>query len=190
MTDAPQRTIIGQSHAAIAIAGPRGIEIESYDHDEYPYAHGVPLARIAIPWHVIFQHAPVAAAAVHPVPMRPQVIAFASRMEEILRANDWKGTWREELPMYLSQKLTEEVAEVQTALIGQLKAGRNAWVEMPAEDRARIAKEAVDAANVCMMLADCLTTPPPHPVCLACDQDAADCGLSPSYCLEGEEKED
>lgn len=115
--------------------------------------------ELAVPWPEILKHAP-RVANVYPVAVRPAVIAFASTMEEVLRANDHKGTWHDCSPEYLSRKLTEEFAELQMCLTRRLKENQ-AFSEFPPHSQVCIEHEAVDVANVCMMIADLCRNPPP-----------------------------
>jgi hypothetical protein len=59
----------------------------------------------------------------HASGLRPEVVAFAEIMERELRANDFKGGWKEESPDDLLEHLEEEVRELSGA-IGMLAAQR------------------------------------------------------------------
>ena len=72
---------------------------------------------------------------------RPAVMWFARRMEDVLRRNDYKGTWAESTVEALLWKLHEEVAELHLAVL------RGA-------DTGTVVKEAVDVGNMAMMIAD------------------------------------
>lgn len=72
---------------------------------------------------------------------------FADAMERQLVANDRKGGWVDEEEDFLWSKLLEEISEFR-----QVCAGKNT----PQRER-RILKEAADAANIIMMIADNFT---------------------------------
>lgn len=74
---------------------------------------------------------------------RPAVNKFADTMERVLRQNDHKSGWEDESLEYLTHGLFEETAELMIVL------------QKHRVNRAVIAKEAVDIANFCMMIADC-----------------------------------
>jgi NTP pyrophosphatase (non-canonical NTP hydrolase) len=75
--------------------------------------------------------------------IRPEVLQFALEMEEQLREHDNRPGWKEECPMYLLDRLREEVQElVEVAITGE--AGQPKLVTA----------EAADVANFCMMIAD------------------------------------
>lgn len=73
---------------------------------------------------------------------RPVVNRFADTMERVLRQNDHKGGWNDEPLERLLHHLGIEFTELMDVLISKKK------------DRAAIAKEAVDIAIFCMMIAD------------------------------------
>ena len=86
--------------------------------------------------------------------MRPAVAAFAERMEEVLAANDYKGGWADCDYDYLSRKLGEEFAELCREIPGNSDTGTPFFGRLDAEKRRAITHEAVDLANICMMIAD------------------------------------
>jgi NTP pyrophosphatase (non-canonical NTP hydrolase) len=73
--------------------------------------------------------------------LRPELLAFAQRMERVLRANDHKGGWRLMSVEALFNRAVEELDELQRAM----KFSR---------DPAKIAHEAIDVANFMLMIAD------------------------------------
>jgi len=79
------------------------------------------------------------------VDCRPEVLAFAIRMEEKLRTKDaeYPRSWREDTLEGLFAHLDEEVIELDTA-IGAVSNG----------DMQKVIGEAVDVANMAMMIAD------------------------------------
>jgi NTP pyrophosphatase (non-canonical NTP hydrolase) len=77
------------------------------------------------------------------VELRPEVLAFAQSMEQVLRENDHKGGWKgndQKNRVYLMRRLYEELREVEVAL-------------QDADD-SQTRHELVDVANFCMMLWD------------------------------------
>lgn len=48
---------------------------------------------------------------------RPSVLAFAARMEQKLKANDHKGGWMNEDPLWLMKRLREECDELEAAIL-------------------------------------------------------------------------
>lgn len=78
---------------------------------------------------------------------RPEVKRFAILMEQILRDNDYKGGWENMRLTELSERLLEEVDELEDLLARRLLDGN------PVTD-AELAKEIADIGNFCMMLAD------------------------------------
>lgn len=76
--------------------------------------------------------------------LRPEVMAFAQAMERVLRQNDYKGGWERMSVPAMSERLDEEVAELQFEIA-------RPPISMI---HARILKEATDVANFCMFLAD------------------------------------
>jgi NTP pyrophosphatase (non-canonical NTP hydrolase) len=91
---------------------------------------------------------PAAAKGVSERPLGRDVVRwFARQMERVLRRNDLKGGWDtsdSETVGYLLGRLNEEVAEL---------------VEAIADDKhyPAVRDEAVDVANIAMMIADCIT---------------------------------
>jgi NTP pyrophosphatase (non-canonical NTP hydrolase) len=86
---------------------------------------------------------------------RPEVEAFADRMEAKLRENDWKGGWKGCTDLDLFERLGEESAELLSALHRHAK--RLSWGEgwvMETDTEERIGREAADVANFAMMIAD------------------------------------
>jgi NTP pyrophosphatase (non-canonical NTP hydrolase) len=75
--------------------------------------------------------------------IRPEVLAFAQAMENVLRQNDYKGGWKDndrKNIVYLMRRLYQEIGEVEVALQD--------------EDNVQTRRELVDVANFCMMLWD------------------------------------
>lgn len=86
------------------------------------------------------------------VEWRPEVVAFASAMEERLKANDHKGGWQDCAVPWLIGRLRDEVAEL-----------GGATAPMHGLSSHGILHEAADVANFAMMIADVcgpLPTPP------------------------------
>ena len=77
---------------------------------------------------------------VHP---RASVIAFAHRMELVLRKNDWKGGWTGMRPRMIVNRMWDELRELNACLRDGCS---------PEET----AREAVDIANFAMFLCDVL----------------------------------
>jgi hypothetical protein len=73
--------------------------------------------------------------------VRKEVRWFATEMEKTLRKNDHKGGWKDCDNKYLSDRLCDEILELEGAMFG----GGSI------ED---VIKEAVDVANFAMMIAD------------------------------------
>lgn len=71
---------------------------------------------------------------------RPEVVWFASAMEQKLRANDHKRHWRDMSIQYLSMRLTQERKELYAAIASG--------------DATKVLNEAADVANFAMMVAD------------------------------------
>jgi len=96
--------------------------------------------------------------------IRPEVVAFAEGMEEILMLNDHKGGWKECSAAYLLDKLKEEFEELNREVPMMRSADAPLWwafQDCPPNIRKRIAHEAVDLANICMMIYDrCRTSEP------------------------------
>jgi len=80
------------------------------------------------------------------MPLRPEVLFFAERMECKLRLNDHKQHWRDFNIEYLMRRLKEEVAELEDTIAS-------------GGTRHQQADEAADVANFAMMIADSLTQP-------------------------------
>lgn len=76
---------------------------------------------------------------------RKEVMAFALAMEVILRQNDWKHGWKEDLPSALVDRIWDEIREMEVAFSNYQKCRA-----LP-ED---VQKEFVDIANFCMMAWD------------------------------------
>ncbi|KKN24498.1 hypothetical protein LCGC14_0894380 [marine sediment metagenome] len=70
--------------------------------------------------------------------VRPAVIAFAKVMEETLRLHDSKGGWDGNIDEFLKAKMCEETAEM--------------FMRHVEGEMGEAANEAVDVANICMML--------------------------------------
>ena len=86
---------------------------------------------------------------------RPEVRAFAHLMEAQLRANDWKGGWKNEDASDLFPRISEEADELWQAMVRHNKrlSWGDAWV-METDTAERIGREAADVANFAMMIAD------------------------------------
>lgn len=113
-----------------------------------------------------------------PYNLRPDVRCFAREMERVLRMNDYKGGWHDCSPEELMNKFSEEVREVvncakilfsiekESDLITAL-GGRKMMILL----RDHFRKELVDAANVCMMLADNFGNLPTHDMLVMEDRE-------------------
>ncbi len=77
-----------------------------------------------------------------PITLRPEVAAFATLMEQQLRANDHKTGWKTDSSFALWSRLLQETIE-----LNQARTARN-------PDSALIGREAADVANFAMMVAD------------------------------------
>lgn len=77
---------------------------------------------------------------------RPEVVAFADAMEEKLRANDWKGGWKDDASGALMDRVREEIREFMDAHIAYPR-GTDAY-------RANLRSEGADVANMVMMVLD------------------------------------
>jgi NTP pyrophosphatase (non-canonical NTP hydrolase) len=105
--------------------------------------------------------------------MRPEVRAFAEAMEEKLRANDYKGGWKDVRPHSLMGRIIEEVAELLRELRTDDRAAQDFAIAAHHLDCAArvllewgpylkttgtkgVRGEAADVANMAMMLADVL----------------------------------
>lgn len=89
---------------------------------------------------------------------RPEVVAFADAMERKLRANDWKGGWKDDAPGALMDRVREEFDEAQRAHL--------AYPRDTDEYRQNLLDESADVANMLMMVCDvagALATPPQEP---------------------------
>lgn len=73
--------------------------------------------------------------------LRPEVRQFAALMERNLAAHDDRPGWKGDRWDWLWARLVEEAGELHTALVN-------------GESSERIASEAADVANFCMMIAD------------------------------------
>lgn len=71
--------------------------------------------------------------------VRPEVQWFAERMEERLKANEWKGGWQGLNFLYLLALLMEEMGELARAVL-----------EEPADE---VIHECADVASFAMMIA-------------------------------------
>lgn len=102
---------------------------------------------------------PSASVEAEPVAWRPEVIAFATLMEQQLRENDWKGGWRGVPEYELLGRLKEETEELCDALTRRATLTGERLIE-------NVGREAADVANFAMMIADvCGALPtPPAPV--------------------------
>ncbi len=73
------------------------------------------------------------------IELRPEVQAFAERMERALLSNDHKGGWDDCRDEYLLGRLEDELLELRKAINGR---------------GGSVQEEAADVANFAMMLAD------------------------------------
>ena len=71
---------------------------------------------------------------------RKAVIWFSKLMEEVLKENDYKNGWNNCSNAYLIRKLNEEVDELKLAIHDN--------------EGSNIIREAVDVANIAMIIAD------------------------------------
>ena len=83
--------------------------------------------------------------------VREEVRDFAIEMEERLRANDYKGGWKNELPQFLIARVREELEELDEA-VDRIRA--NCLEDELADN---VWHEAADVANFAMMVADAAT---------------------------------
>ena len=89
--------------------------------------------------------------------VRREVVWFAEEMEMRLKANDYKGGWKDCSPMWLLNRLKEEVRELEDELKSQYGfichcCGHK---QEPRKNEAQdIIREASDVANYAMMIAD------------------------------------
>lgn len=89
----------------------------------------------------------------HPAPVwRPEVVAFATLMEQQLRANDHKPGWKNDSSFALWSRLLQETIE-----LNQARTAR-------APDSDLIGREAADVANFAMMVADVMGGLPVEPI--------------------------
>ena len=79
--------------------------------------------------------------------MREQVALFANAMEEMLKKNDFKGTWENDTIQWLIDKLDEELNEFVVATV-------NTENNPTKENKLALRNEAADAANIIMMIVD------------------------------------
>lgn len=75
--------------------------------------------------------------------LRPEVAAFAQLMEQKLRENDHKGGWADDPASALVERVVEEAAELAEEWGSPRPSFYTVW-------------EAVDVANMAMMVADVL----------------------------------
>ena len=71
---------------------------------------------------------------------RNKIEKFSLVMEERLRENDYRGTWKNERPEYLTKQLIKNLDD----LLEAMKSGNMATIPI----------ECADIANYCMMIAD------------------------------------
>jgi NTP pyrophosphatase (non-canonical NTP hydrolase) len=76
--------------------------------------------------------------------LRPPLKWFADKMEDTLKANDWKGGWYGVGHDWLFKKLVDEVGEL----------ARDLYTMNHADNPDHFIKECTDVANIAMMLAD------------------------------------
>ena len=79
--------------------------------------------------------------------LRPEVLRFAEAMELKLRANDWKGGWKHEMPQSLLKRARDKVQELDDVVDEICGMG------LSPERIAAVWSEAGDAANFLMMVA-------------------------------------
>ena len=97
--------------------------------------------------------------------LRPEVLAVALLMEQKLREHDDRPGWRGDTPEALFRRLTEESQELREALVAWREEltrvpdfGHRGYRSSNPEGAAETAMwEAVDVANIAMMIADVLT---------------------------------
>lgn len=77
--------------------------------------------------------------------MREALKFFAKKMEEELKKNEFRGSWRDQNPEMVLSKLWDEVYDLDDQVENYLD-GKG--------DRDQILKEAVDVANYAMFVAD------------------------------------
>jgi hypothetical protein len=77
---------------------------------------------------------------------RSEVVAFADAMERKLRANDWKGGWKEDTSGALMVRVREEFREFDAAHL--------AYPRGTEQYRTKLLDEAADVANMAMMVVD------------------------------------
>ncbi len=83
--------------------------------------------------------------------IRIEILRFALVMEEKLKKNDHKGGWKQESLVYLSDRMKEEIDEMNAA-IGWAMDGETKIEFEKAQ------KECADSANFLMMIFDNLET--------------------------------
>lgn len=76
---------------------------------------------------------------------RKELMAFARAMEVVLRQNDWKQGWQNDSPKALSDRIWDEIREMEVAIVNYHKNCAQAR---------DVQKELVDIANFCMMTWD------------------------------------
>lgn len=96
--------------------------------------------------------------------LRPEVRAFAEAMERKLRANDWKGGWKNDYASSLFIRVIEELIELvplvidddEKAVIVLLEAVADRLEHTSSREGSprRVLGEAADVANMIMMVAD------------------------------------
>ena len=84
--------------------------------------------------------------------LRPEVLRFAETMELRLRASDWKGGWKHEMPQSLLKRARDKVQELDDVVDEICGMG------LSPERIAAVWSEAGDAANFLMMVALVSTT--------------------------------
>ncbi|MBO6550984.1 MAG: hypothetical protein JJ964_15390 [Rhizobiales bacterium] len=87
---------------------------------------------------------------------RPEVLAFATEMERVLKTNDYKGGWKHCDLTYLKRRLTQERGEFERAL------ARYRADPEHEQSKHAVLDEACDVANFLMMTCDVIgaLTPP------------------------------
>ncbi len=86
--------------------------------------------------------------------LRESVRRFAEQMELKLRENEHKGGWQDDLPEDLIDRIDEEIAELRASVSDEFFTACQGPSQERQIARRRIAREAADVANFCLMVAD------------------------------------
>lgn len=88
--------------------------------------------------------------------LRPEVLVFATAMEERLRANDHKPGWLDDSPEALFARLREEADELRNVFQNESdESDSGDWITLPGPlMQSNVLSEAADVANFAMMIAD------------------------------------